>query len=96
VTVPGGGDRAGGVDRAGAAHVVYLGTSTKSAAPVAKVYSPHFCRLALGGLPQKSCFRRYIAPRSFYWGENAGLSRHEAEDQHDDSQHTCATEHSLP
>ncbi len=30
------------------------------------------------------------------WGENAGLSRHEVEDQCDDSQHACATEHSLP
>jgi len=34
-----------------------------------KVYSLHFCRSALGGLPQKSCFRQCSAPRSFYYLE---------------------------
>jgi len=73
----------------------YLGTPTKSAAR-RKCTHYTFAWSALGGLPQKSVRHRCTGPRSLRWGENAGLSRHEAEDQHDDSQHTCATEHSLP
>jgi len=39
------------------------------------MYSLHFCRSALGGLPQKSCFRRCIAQRSFYYLEKKETSQ---------------------
>ncbi len=42
---------------------------------VPKVYSLHFCRSALGGLPQKSWFRRCIRPRSFYYLEKKETPR---------------------